>query len=255
MDNKYLLSSLENTLQIIDVMTDMKEIGITELSEKMHLGKSTIHRILNTLLKYDYVTQNEANGKYSLAFKFVNIANDILQRYDIITITRSSIEQMVEDINENAVLTSFANKQITTIENYSCRRRDKTVSYYTGYACPAYASSAGRAFLAHFTEKQYRDYMDDLRIEKITPFTISSEEELREQLRIGLERGYFACNQEINEGVVSFAAPIYNAEGRVEAAICIYGAASEMTGNQEILTAHLVSAAMECTEINKQRSL
>ena len=65
MDNKYLLSSLENTLRLIDIMAAEQEIGITELSSRMNLGKSTIHRILNTLLKYDYVKQNEATGRYS----------------------------------------------------------------------------------------------------------------------------------------------------------------------------------------------
>ena len=70
MDNKYLLSSLENTLRLIDIMAAEQEIGITELSSRMNLGKSTIHRILNTLLKYDYVKQNEATGRYSVEIRY-----------------------------------------------------------------------------------------------------------------------------------------------------------------------------------------
>ena len=95
MDNKYILSSLENTLKIIDIMSEVKEISIKELSERMSLANSTVFRILNTLLKYDYVTQNESTYKYSLAFKFVNIADAILQKYDIIILLIKKIESCI----------------------------------------------------------------------------------------------------------------------------------------------------------------
>ena len=39
-----------------------------------------------------------------LPFKFVNIADAILQKYDIITITRDCIEDLVEIVDENVVM-------------------------------------------------------------------------------------------------------------------------------------------------------
>lgn len=252
MDNKYLLSSLENTLKMIDLMTTEREMGITELSTKMHLGKSTVHRILNTLLKYDYVTQNESTGKYSLAFKFVNVANEILQKYDIITVTRDRIEDMVDELDENAVLCSFANDQITTIENYACRNRAKIVLYYTGFACPAYASSAGRVFIGQFTEQQYDDYLRRTELNPITPFTITSAEELEKVILEGRDKGYFVCDQEINEGVVSISAPIFNGQGKIEAAVTVYGAASRIHAELENIGELLLETAAACTEINRK---
>lgn len=255
MDNKYVLSSLENTLKIIDIMAGVKEISIKELSEKMNLANSTVFRILNTLLKYDYVTQNESNYKYSLAFKFVNIADAILQKYDIITITRDCIEDLVETVNENIVMVSFANNQITTIEDYSSHKKDRAVYYYTGCAYPAYASSAGCAYLAYFSEKRLREYLDAVKIRPLTPYTITTEEQLMEKLRAGLEKGYFECDQEINEGVMSFSVPIFASGTNIESVITIYGAVSEMNRKREFIVEHLKAAASECTEINKQRLL
>lgn len=255
MDNKYLLSSLENTLKMIDMMAAEREMGITELSARMNLGKSTVHRILNTLLKYDYVKQNEATGKYSLAFKFVNVANEILQKYDIITVTRDSIERMVDDLEENAVLCSYANRQITTIENYPCRAKGRTVLYYTGFACPAYASSAGRAFISRFSQEQYEEYVGAAEFKKVTPFTVDSEEGLRTLLEEGRKNGYFQCEQEINEGVISYSAPIFDGQGKVDAAVTVYGAASQMKAKRDEISRRLMAAAAECTEINSRMLL
>lgn len=91
--------------------------------------------------------------------------------------------------------------------------------------------------------------------EKVTPFTISSEEELKSRLQTGLKRGYFECNQEINEGVVSFAAPVFDAMGNVEAAISVYGAASEINAKRDYIVENLLAAVRECTTLNKQRIL
>lgn len=253
MDNKYLLSSLENTLKLIDIMAAERELGITELSSRVNLGKSTVHRILNTLLKYDYVKQNEATGRYALGFKIVNIANDILTQYDIITITRDSIEAMVDDLNENAVLFSFANKQVSIIEEYSCHR--KRIYYYTGQTYPAYACGAGRAFISYFTPEQYKAYTADLCFAPITPFTVTSEAALRQCIEDGRRLGYYMCNQEIDEGVISFAAPIFCGPGKVEAVLSVYGAASEMAAKRETITKTLLTTANECTQLAKQMSL
>ena len=253
MDKKYMLSSLENTLKIVEVMSDVKEISIKELSEKVGLANSTVYRILNTLLKYDYVTQNETTLQYSLGFKFVNIADAILQKYDIITITRDCIEEMVEEVNENMIMRSFANDQVTIIEDYSCHKKYREIYDYTGAAYPAYASSAGNAYLAYFSEKRLNRYLEKISLQKLTPYTRTDLEEFKEKLRQGREKGYFECNQEVNEGVVSFAAPIFDKQKEIESVIAVYGAASEMEANREQLVARLKQTAAECTAINCQK--
>ncbi len=255
MDNKYILSSLENTLKIIDIMSEVKEISIKELSERMSLANSTVFRILNTLLKYDYVTQNESTYKYSLAFKFVNIADAILQKYDIITITRDCIEDLVEIVDENVVMVTFANNQITTIEDYSSHKKDRVVYYNTGCAYPAYASSAGNAFLAYFSKKRLNEYLDDIALKPLTPYTVTNREQLLKKLQEGKELGYFECNQEVTEGVISLSAPIFKSDFEVEAVITVYGAASEINQKKDFIVEHLKTAASKCTKINRQCSL
>ena len=95
--------------------------------------------------------------------------------------------------------------------------------------------------------------MQKISLQKLTPYTRTDIEGLREKLRRGREKGYFECNQEVNEGVVSFAAPIFDKQKEIESVIAVYGAASEMEANREQLVARLKQTAAECTAINCQK--
>ncbi|WP_412363002.1 helix-turn-helix domain-containing protein [Faecalimonas umbilicata] len=47
--------------------------------QKLNLNKSTVHRILNSLICMEYAKQDAETLKYSLTFKFCGIANQILK--------------------------------------------------------------------------------------------------------------------------------------------------------------------------------
>lgn len=255
MDNKYKLSSLDSTLKLIDYMAYIavsKEVGITELSEKLSLGKSTVHRILNTLLDYGYIVRNSENGKYSLGFKFVNVADAILERLDIITVTRTVIESMVDSLMHNAAMLSFENNYAVVIESYPCRNRGYVV-YNTGDIFPAYASSAGKLFLSHLSESNLYAYFEKTELKPLTPYTSVTQSDVTNSFSQGKSQGYFTCNQEFNEGIMSFTAPVVDEKGGLVAALMLYGPLSEMSAKQEMLTDKLKKTAAECSQLYIQK--
>lgn len=255
MDDKYKLSSLDSTLKLIDYMAYTalsKEVGITELSEKLSLGKSTVHRILNTLLDYGYIVRNNENGKYSLGFKFVNVADAILERLDIITVTRTVIESMVDSLMHNAAMVSFENSYAVVIESYPCRNRGYVV-YNTGDIFPAYASSAGKLFLSRLSESNLRTYFDNTELKPLTPYTLITKSDICTSFVEGNSQGYFICNQEFNEGIMSFAAPVFDEKGNLAAALMLYGPLSEMSDEEELLTDKLKKTAAVCSQLYTQK--
>ncbi len=151
-------------------------------------------------------------------------------------------------------MVSFTNNQVTIIEDYSSHKKNPAVYYYTGCAYPAYATSAGTAYIAYMSEKKRREYFDSVDMKPLTPYTVTSEEKVME-VRTGLEMGYFECDQEINEGVISFSAPIFASGTNIESVITVYGAVSEMNRKRDLIVEHLKAAASECTRINQQRLL
>ncbi|MDD4363000.1 MAG: helix-turn-helix domain-containing protein [Atribacterota bacterium] len=76
----YYNHSIKRAIQILNSFTlQKKELGVTELSKKLNLHKSTIHRILVTLEDENIVRKNKISQKYRLGmelFKYGNVAID-----------------------------------------------------------------------------------------------------------------------------------------------------------------------------------
>jgi IclR family transcriptional regulator, KDG regulon repressor len=75
---KKRLSSVANAIRVVKVLLgDQHEIGISDLSKRLHLPKSTVHRLASTLVESGMLEQNTVNGKYRLgliAFEMGSLA-------------------------------------------------------------------------------------------------------------------------------------------------------------------------------------
>ncbi|MDB5992634.1 MAG: IclR family transcriptional regulator [Herbaspirillum sp.] len=64
---KKRLSSVANAIRVVKVLLgDQYEIGISDLSKRLCLPKSTVHRLASTLVESGMLEQNTNNGKYRL---------------------------------------------------------------------------------------------------------------------------------------------------------------------------------------------
>ena len=59
---------------MMETLADHGEMGLMELSTALDLHKSTVHRLLMSLIYMGYAKQDEATQKYMLSYKVVNMA-------------------------------------------------------------------------------------------------------------------------------------------------------------------------------------
>ena len=72
----YYIHSIKRAIQILNSFTlQKKELGVTELSKKLNLHKSTIHRILVTLEDEGLVVGNQISQKYRLGMKLFELGH------------------------------------------------------------------------------------------------------------------------------------------------------------------------------------
>ncbi len=70
----YLLSSVNNALKILDLLSVRDNIGVAEISRLLKLDKASVFKMLYTLEHRDYVIKT-ADAKYRLGIKFTNYGN------------------------------------------------------------------------------------------------------------------------------------------------------------------------------------
>lgn len=78
----YLLSSVNNALKILDLLSVRDNIGVAEISRLLKLDKASVFKMLYTLEHRDYVIKT-ADAKYRLGIKFTNYGNLVAERQTV----------------------------------------------------------------------------------------------------------------------------------------------------------------------------
>ncbi len=97
----------KNPIQVADrlfltmeTLAQRGPMGLIELSNQMELHKSTVHRLLNSLIYMGYARQDLETGKYSLTFKLLELSNQLLAHVDVIEIVRPYLKKLMRQTGE-----------------------------------------------------------------------------------------------------------------------------------------------------------
>lgn len=91
------VQTLDRALDIIEVLsTESEGLGVTEISQRVMLHKSTVHRLLNALLERGYIEKDSKLGTYKLGLKFVEISSLFLNKLVLKTEAMPYLRKLAE---------------------------------------------------------------------------------------------------------------------------------------------------------------
>jgi len=227
------VQSIERALNILELMAEIGEpLTVTELAEKLDLKISTAHRLLTTLMHRGYVEQEPDNSRYRLGLKVLEIANAALALFDIRTVVRPFLEELVERCNETANLAVLDETEIVYIDqveshNYIIVK----MSAQIGNRNPVHCTASGKALLAYQSEKKIENILANIELTRHTDNTIVDRRLLRKELAKIKKAGYAIDFGELEEHVRCVAAPIFNYEGRAVASLSVSGPSNRITAD------------------------
>ena len=122
-------------------------------------------------------------------------------------------------------------------------------SVQSGTQRPLYCSSAGRLLLAYQPRAWIDDYLSTTRLRLITPKTINGVRELRQELKRVRYEGFAASFGEAVPGAAGIAAPVFDRDGFLKAALMVGGPEDRIRQHMKDLMPALVAAAQEASSI------
>lgn len=202
---KHPVRTTEKSLEIISVLNELGEARLTELVNELDLGKSAVHNHLSTLEEHGYIIKED--NTYRLSFKFLDIGGRMRGEMDIYKVAEPKVNELAEESGELVHL---------VIEEggmgvYLCRAKgERAVDLDTYIGCHhlMHSSAFGKAILSHLPRKRVEEIIDQHGMPEVTPKTITSREELFEELERTRERGFAVDDEERLEGLRCIAAPI-----------------------------------------------
>lgn len=215
---------LDKAFKIIDELIQSPvPKGVTELAQELGLVKSNVHRLLNSLIELGLVRQVPDGEKYELTLKLWQMGNQVLSKTSVKNVAEPYMARLRDISHEDVFLSALEGSSVVYIHKLESNR---VVRATLGPINPAYCSATGKALLAWQTEEAVREVMAGAR--RFTDDTIVDEEMfLTEMLRIR-ECGYSINRGEWRAGVRGVAAPVFDHDGKVVAAIGISGPAHRL---------------------------
>jgi DNA-binding IclR family transcriptional regulator len=218
------VQSLERAFDLLEALAEGGELGVTELAERTGLVPSTAHRLLATLTKRGYVTQNTISGRYLLGYKVVEIASGLEHRLSRLrAVARPHLESIQRATGETTNLVVLDGDHVVYVDQVEGSRRVRMFTV-VGTAALAHTTGAGKAIMAYGPPEVVTSlYAGREPLARLTPRTLVTLEELRDDFTRIRRRGYAIDHEEHEEGVGCVATPLFDHTGRPCAAISVSG--------------------------------
>lgn len=216
-----IVQSIDRALNIIEVLGTGKK-NLVELSNLVGLNKSTVHRLLHTLIYRGYVQQDDATTQYALTPKVLQIGQQIIEDMDIIKISKSYLEDLSKKTGEVVHLVMIENQSAIYIDKIESNKNIRMYSYI-GKSIPLFSSAVGKAYLAFSDNSIWENSKEDILtgIEAFTEHTLTTAEALEKDFDGIRKRGYAIDGEENEYGIICVAAPIFNHLNKIQYAISI----------------------------------
>jgi len=228
MAEKTGVQSVERIFQLIEQLAAHPTgVSLQKLAGETGLAKSTVHRLLASLVGLGYVVQDETNGKYRLTLKMFELSSGIVNSMDIMGVAKAHLERLAQRTGEAVHLVIRDGQDIVYI--YKTENGPMRMSSRVGLRSPLYCTGVGKAILATLPPEDVAQIWAHSHPQKLTVRTVEELPHLQEQLEQVRTNGYAIDDEENELGVRCVAVAIPGPDGRAESAFSISGLTPYMT--------------------------
>jgi DNA-binding IclR family transcriptional regulator len=217
------VQSISRAVSILRTFTvDAPELGVTEISQRVGLQKSTTFRLLSALRVESLVAQNPETGRYRLGVGLIELAGRVAVHADVRQMARRHMHLLSNKIGATVTLAVLEGDTSINLEQSMPRRRTVVNYDWVGQRLPLHATSTGKVLLAWLDTKAMEEVLIQP-LEAYTPRTITDIETLEMELTAVQKAGYSVEHEEYEVGLNAVAAPVRDHTGRVVAVISASG--------------------------------
>jgi len=221
---------------------------LTEVAGRSGLTRAGARRILLTLEHLGYVHND---GKlFSLTPRILDLGFAYLSSMPIWNLAEPIMQGLVEQVKESCSAAVLDGTDIVYVLRVSTHKI-MSISLGVGSRLPAYCTSMGRMLLSALPDDQILACLDRSNLIARTRYTLTDRDALVEEVARVRRQGWSMADQELEEGLVSMAAPITNRAGQTIAALNISGQANRTSAKamQDTMLPALLAAAATVSQM------
>lgn len=241
-----MLTSSQKVFDVLEFLCANGPHKALEVSKALSLQKSSVHRFLNSLVEFGYVSKDPQTGLFSVTLKLVQLGAMVSSRIDMLETGKSYMRELVATFEQATVsFATFMDNQVLVLRREYPRNCVTRIDL--NQQLPAYCTGLGKALLSTMTEEEIDAYIASVPRTAYTQQTLTDGARLKENLLAAKKNGYAEDISEISDALHCVAVPILTPHGGLWAISLSGHCAAIRNYGVENIVKHLKKVVREMT--------
>ncbi|WP_375194286.1 IclR family transcriptional regulator [Sphingobium sp.] len=221
LDERYIVPGLQRGLQMMQTFTrDRQQQTVAEMAKAVGITRSTAFRIVYTLEAMGFLRRLPDSHRYHLGSRVLELGYSFLAGKDLIEIANPVLKRLRDDTQASSHLAVREGRDVVYVARFQ-GNTSLISAMAVGSRLPAHATAPGRVMLTGLPLSEVVALYEDYDFETYTPQTPKSMGELVGLVEQDRRHGSVVSWGFYEPDVASAAAPVFNASGKMEAAISV----------------------------------
>ena len=218
-----VVPSIKRAFLVLDLFQkEPRPLTVPEIVERLGIPRTSAHEIVNTLLESGYLRRDETHAnKVFLGPKLFELGSAYAANFDLIAEGRRVAGGLVAICDETVQMAVREGTEVVFVAKEDCSKAVRLVSR-VGSRLPAHCTAVGKMLLSSLVPVEVialYDHREEL--PQMTANSIPTVSKLLRELEAVRQRGLSYDDCESNIDVRCVAAPVYNHQNKMVAAISI----------------------------------
>ncbi|WP_333848795.1 IclR family transcriptional regulator [Leclercia sp.] len=240
--------ALTRAIDILDTIARLGPCSAATLIDELGIPKSTAYLLLGELKRQRFLSL-DSQDNYCLWTRLVELAGHAVSRMDLREMARPRLTQLMDEsgmLCHLGIIDNGSAYYILKIESSATI----SVRSHEGKSLSLSRSGIGKCLLAWQPERVQEAIIASLDWERVTPTTITSAGQMRDELARIRARGWSFDNGEDYPDVRCVAAPVFNASNELTAAISVVGTRLQINeDNRDYLAGKAIACAKDISRL------
>jgi IclR family pca regulon transcriptional regulator len=201
---------------------------LSQAAQTVDLSRATARRVLHTLVELGYVEQT--GRQFTLSPRIMQLGFAYISSQSWVDRAVPLMKTLSERFHESCSAAILEGTEIIYVARIPARRI-MSAALAVGSRLPAFHSSMGRIQLGFLDDAEVWRRLKSVRIEPLTPATITDLQALHDRIRDDRLQGFSIVDEELERGLRSIAVPVVDRDGQCVGALNLSTHSTRTTRN------------------------
>lgn len=222
--------SSDKLLRIIEFMSaNHLPMRLKDIADHLQISQPTVVRYLRTLCDQGYVYHDDRTGYYAMTWKICRLGASLQSNLVLRSMAGSLLADFANATNLGALVAVERDGRLMYLDLVGAPHGSVDSLLRIGKDAPMHSTGSGKILLSNMPMNRIQQIVDQHGLTRLTPKTITRQEDLHRELDRVRERGYATDDEECELGHRCVSLPLYDYSGTVVAAVSAFDSVERLT--------------------------